>query len=438
MPDAHIKKKISFGFVTGGISLTIDALAGLAIFPLLLHFLNKELAGLWIIFISTSTFVYLGQAGLAPIVMRYTAEVKSNKFVSEIHNNFWSVVSFAYKIVAFVVIIICLSIYLFYIKTVLIENSYLSQGTICWLFLSGGFVTRLYGVKFLHIINGLGEIGLDKVLNIIISFTTILFYLIVLFFGYDLIGLGISYFITSIFYYAGANYLFNTYNKGIIKKRRGNITLVKLIPFFKQGSKILILNMVAFAISQSSIFILERIVGLRVVPLYSALLQIITMIIAVSGLYSQMMFPFIAQYWAKNDYRKVNNLYRSNIKYVTLISLSISILVFILAPLIIPLWLGKGNFLGSHIFGVMLLFGIFYIHQSAQASSVIATNSNYFLLPAIINAVSAILLSIILGLKYGIVGIALGNLLGTVIPSLYIGLWSYKFFQKKMQTQVLC
>ena len=143
-----------------------------------------------------------------------------------------------------------------------------------------------------------------------------------------------------------------------------------------------------------------------------------------------MLFPFISQSFAKNELTKVKDIFKRNIFISNGIAILLSLLLFILAPYLIPIWLGPDGYLGPDVFGSMLFLVIIYANHNAFANSIIAIGANTFVYPAILNAILSISLAILGGIKFGIIGIILGNIIGTIIPSIYVVTWSYKYMKK--------
>lgn len=423
-----IRKKVSFGFLVGSLGIIIDGLVGLAILPLLLKSLSKEIVGLWVFFVSFSSLIMLGQAGLAPVVMRLSAEIKARNFDDD---NFWSLVTNSYRFVLLFVLLICLILYFTYIMDVLKEANYFIKGTLCWIFLTIGYMSRLYGIKHFHVINGLGEVGWDKIAQIVTSLTNLLGYFIVLSLNFELQGLGLVYLLSSLMYILYSKIAFNKFASKLNRKIIWH-KIFELKELFKESGKILVLNLSAFVVMQSNVFIIERLIGLKVLPYYNGLSRIGTIIIAVSGLMSQMIYPFIAHEWANKNYSKARSLYFKSVVAAVSISFFASTLAFITAPTLVPIWLGKDGYLGSKIFGLILIFTIVYVHHVAHGNAVIATGKNTFVIPAIINAILAVPLSILGGIYYSIEGIILGNIIATIIPSIYVVQWSVRFFNESI------
>ncbi|MDB4114570.1 hypothetical protein N9572_03490 [Flavobacteriaceae bacterium] len=429
MGKSLIFKKVSFGFIAGVLSIGIDGLAGLIVLPMLLEFLTKEIAGLWLFFISFSGLIALGQAGLAPVVIRLTAELKS-KSKTILGNNFWGTTFWSYNLATFFVFIICVTLYFVYVKGVLIEQNFVYQGTLCWFFLSLSYMIRIFFIKYLHFINGFGEVGWDKIIQIFVALLNLGGFYFVLKLGFSFSALGTVYLLSGILFATLSYYIFKKFNQSYILNNKITTSKKHIFLLFGESGKILILNLTAFLVLQSNMFIIERIIGLEILPYYAGLYRITTLVLAISGMVTLMLFPFISQSFAKNELTKVKDIFKRNIFISNGIAILLSLLLFILAPYLIPIWLGPDGYLGPDVFGSMLFLVIIYANHNAFANSIIAIGANTFVYPAILNAVLSISLAILGGMKFGIIGIILGNIIGTIIPSIYVVTWSYKYMKK--------
>lgn len=415
--------------MAGVLSLAIDGLAGLIVLPMLLEFLTKEIAGLWLFFISFSALIALGQAGLAPVVTRLTAELKSNS-KTILGNNFWGTTFWSFNLATFFVCIICITLYFVYVKGVLIEQNFVYQGTLCWFFLSLSHMIRIFFIKYLHFVNGFGEVGWDKIIQIFVALLNLGGFYFVLKLGFSFNALGIVYLLSGILFAILSYYIFKKFNQSYIPTSKITTSKKHILLLFGESGKILILNLTAFLVLQSNMFIIERIIGLKILPYYAGLYRITTLVLAISGMVTLMLFPFISQSFAKNEVSKVKDIFKRNIFISNGITILLSLLLFILAPYLIPIWLGPDGYLGPDVFGSMLILVIIYANHNAFANSIIAIGANTFVYPAVLNAVLSISLAIFGGIKFGIIGIILGNIIGTIIPSIYVVSWSYKYIKK--------
>lgn len=423
-----LNKKLSFGFVFSTLSIGVEGLAGLVILPLLLGFLSEAIVGLWLFFLSFVGFISLGQAGLGPVVTKLAA---AKKITPNLHSNLWGNVTFVYLYSSLIVVIICTIIYFSYISGVLKEENFVYEGTLCWVFLSVSFIIKIFFSKNFHILNGFGEVGLDKMMLIVSALINLVGFYLVLKLGFGFVSLGMVYLSSSAVFAISSVFLVKAYTRKFIDfKFIYEINSIKKIA--SESVKILVLNLCSFIVLQSNFFIIERLFGLKVLPYYSGLYRVIGLIMAVAAVVSSLFFPFISQAENEGKLQMVRKLFYNNIILSNGLGIFLGITVFLLAPWLIPLWLGENGYLGAGVFGPMIILALIYINHTATANAIIAIGANHFVKPAILNAVLSIPLALFFGYHFGISGVILGNILATIIPSIYVVTWSLRFIKNRI------
>lgn len=424
-------RKYSFGLISGSVSLVVESLSGLVILPMLLHFMPKPEVGIWLIMTSVTGAILLLQAAFGPIVTRVSAGwTGENKREGNIDNNQFMAIIAAYRIVLMIVLSVSVLVYILYLRFVFTAAGVALQKQLVWLLITGGFLARTYSTKNYYIVNGFGEVGWDKVVQIATTIITISGYFVVLIFGMRLLGLGVIYFSAQMIglflsytvLKLKANNAF-THKKSIVDSRQ-------LMNLLRQVGEIAILNTVGYVVMNADIYLVERFFGLSIVPFYSGLTRIGFLISSVALIGLQMAYPFIAKAWNDEDFVSACRWFKSGIRTSVLIGATLSILAFIIAPVMVPVWLGTNGYLGGKIFFWMLFYNVIYINHNAHATPVIATGANNFLIPAIVNAVMSIGLAVLFAKWIGIQGIVIGNMVGTLMPSAYVIWWSNKHFYK--------
>lgn len=227
----------------------------------------KKLLVFGYFFISFTVLIRLGQAGLAPVVTRISAKLKSTYPSLEVNNSIWATVKWSYSIATLLVILICSVIYVFYIYFVLKEQNFIFQGTLCWLLLSVSFMLRIYFIKYFHLINGFGEVGWDKFIQIFIALINLIGFYFVLKLDFGFWSLGAVYLLSGIIFSFFAKTTFNRLNKGYIITKSSYTTVKEVMSMFSESGKILMLNITSFIVLQSNFFVIERLIGLEVIPI---------------------------------------------------------------------------------------------------------------------------------------------------------------------------
>jgi O-antigen/teichoic acid export membrane protein len=424
------KKKISIGVFLGGLSIAASSLSGLIIYPLLLKNLSKEVAGLWFLYTSLTIIISLGQAGLAPIVMRRAAAAITDGR-NTVLADFYALIIRSYFIVSIIVLIICILLYSLYVHWVLIESPALFvDGLVAWVFFVAGNLVNINCSKNFYIINGFGEVGWDKLSQILVTVITITGYFVALYLGFGLKGLSVIFFIASLFNALSSKVMLSIFVPRSMLSEKGVTTINHIKNMFKDGGEILVLNLVAILVINKDVFLVERFYGLSELTMFSALSRIQGIVISVSLLIPQMIFPFLSKSFVTGNYLHAMKMYLQGVLFSMAVGLLLSIIVYFLAEILIPLWLGRGNYLGNQIFFLLLLMGLLSINHSAHASAVISTGEKSFIWPAIINALLSVPFAII-GINYfGIEGMIIGNLLATLIPSIYVVNYSIRYFRR--------
>lgn len=420
-------KKISFGFVISILSVGIQGLAGLAIIPILLKFLSEGIVGLWILFTSFTNLILLGQAGLSTVVTRYSAIIKSKSITNY---EFWGISRTLYLMAVLFVFIICFVTYFIFISPTLREEDFVFEGTVCWIFFSASFLIQVYSSKYIHIINGFGEVGWDKLIRLITALLNLFGFFAALEIGLSFKFLGVVFFVTSLVGAFSSYFLYNKFDTGLIKRVKSKVQLQNITVYLKESFKILVLNVTSYLILQANFIIIKHFSGLEILPYYGGLFRVTSLIMAITGIVTTIFFPFITQTYTNGEIGRLKGLIKVNVVLCGSVSVVLSFILLLVGDWLVPVWLGEGGYLGNTVFGIMLIMTIIYSVVTAFAQTIIAIGANTFVEVAIIQGFLSVSLSYFIGSYYGLTGILIGNLVGTIIPGVYIVFWSVIYLKK--------
>ena len=219
MTISEVFRKIKLGFLLSFVGVIVQGLVGVILIPLLLNYLSESRVAIWVLFMSFTNFIFIGQAGLSMESINRVNKIISQKNQS----NFWSVNSTSYNIVKFTIIIILSFLFPFYVEDILIEKDYLFFGTIMWFILLISHVLNLSALRYIHLLNAIKEVGWDKGVKIVIVIFQIVGYYLILINNYGLVAIVTVYMISSLINYFLAKKLFHKKNLNFVQTEHINI-----------------------------------------------------------------------------------------------------------------------------------------------------------------------------------------------------------------------
>ncbi|MFZ3059448.1 MAG: flippase [Candidatus Methanoperedens sp.] len=151
------------------------------------------------------------------------------------------------------------------------------------------------------------------------------------------------------------------------------------------------------------------------------------------------ILPAASEMKAAGNENSLRELYMRSSKYLSLVSIPLLFFAFFLAPGIIRVWLGEGYELSVVTLQVLLLG--YFANIMTSSGSQIATGlgkPDYVMKSSIIATVLNLILSVLLIIKIGYLGAALGTSIAMIIASIYfilvlhkhMGIANAVFFQK--------
>jgi O-antigen/teichoic acid export membrane protein len=425
-------KNISFGMLLGIISLVAEALSQLLITSKLLKSFTPAEVGFWFLVTNFIVLIQIGQGGLSPVGVRRLSQALPKGFAawqSETHS-----LGKAYLYACSMLTILVVAIG-FYVSSVAAKSGILEWQTL-WLFFSLGLLCRTYALRWVNAINSTGMVGIDKIVLIAGIFLNVCGYWTVSSLRLSITYLGVVYGAVGVLYMLSIYAVYRRY--GIARanlpifspegsdRQQASHEPLTIGQYAQQSSSFLILNISGFFVLNLDVLMVGTLFGTSVVPYFSILVKLGFLVLAVSTLFQQMAFPFVSRAWGNKDFVTVRALYFRGLALSMGAATLGSLILLMSAPTLIPLWLGHNSYLGTTIFGSQLLFVIVSVHTISQATPVLATGTRQFTDLAILSSILAVVCSWVFAKTFGLVGIPLGNAVGTIIPSVLHGLRSYR------------
>ncbi len=431
------RRQIVFGVGAGVISTGVDGLVGLSNIHFFFKYLPETVVGFWLVSVTIGGFLMLAQSAITPVIARFTAQQTTD--FKNLTGRYAGIRWLTHQLIL-VLVLVGLLAYLAYLRPVGREQHFALTAAASWFSYCLGLICALDASSRFAVLNGLGEVGWDKVTRIGTSTIGGLLTWISLRVGFGLLGLGLTFLLQSLVTLVLSEYLLR--RQGGRDPGAKNQPSAAWIHWFKRGKtvkeigikvdpthrrqllvetgKLLGLALISYTVLNFGTLVIERRFGPEAVSKFAPLLRIGTLLAAVASLIPQMLYPFIARAWADGHYHSHRRLFLGGLSLAAGTYLVGSLIVWFSAPVLVPLWLGPGRYLGPKILGLILLNYGLQVANVAISSPVLASVGDALLGPSVLT------LGLVLPLVWffsgwlGMTGAPLGMLVATAIPSIWL------------------
>ena len=435
------RRKIMFGVGAGLISTAVDGLAGLVNIHFLRLYLPESESGYWFLALTTGGFLMLAQNALTPAVARFTAQQSGGRgtliggLASVRRITRWlTLLLLATSVMAFV-------IYLWPVARA--ANLGMGAGA-SWIAYAFGSVGALVASARFATLNGLGEVGWDKFARIVISSLGVLLTWLSLRFGLGLPGLGISFLIQSCIMLGFAEFLLvgQGGQKTSMATGSGGTCRRSLPTMIGRGeaattdpyggeivvetAKLFGLALIGYLVMNIGVFVIEKRFGPDIISKYSPLVRVGMLLATVASLIPQTIYPYVARAWATQNYRTHRHLFLGGVGLSIAVYVIGALAVWILAPILMPLWLGSHGYLGPDLLGLVLLMYGLLVSNAAFSTPVLASVGNAFVAPSLLNLILVMMLIWPFSSRWGLVGVPAAMIAGSILPAMWVAYRSCK------------
>ena len=158
-------------------------------------------------------------------------------------------------------------------------------------------------------------------------------------------------------------------------------------------------------------FFIAGMQGAREIPAYRAAYSIFINFQMLAVAFGAISGVFIAQLWKAGEVARVQRLVVKNLRLGLSIMIAGGACVLGLGQHLFNLWIGHGNYIGPRIAGTFFVLLVLDTQATIIATSSRATEDEAFVICTGAAAVLNVILTLILGARYGLFGIALATLL---------------------------
>lgn len=418
--DDSFNKKIIHGIVSGGGLTAITTFVSVVQLRLILDFLPKELAGMWLLFLSVGAYIAFFDFGISPTLSREVgfllgrkdsaSESVHDQQVADLLATCWRMFSVLAGF-SFVFGLVLMGVYLWYQPL----SEYQADISWSWLiFLLGASINILGGAVFAALY-GMGDIATERIIrSVTLLFGLGLSYLS-LYFGYGIIGLAVSWVIQNLLARLIALWFLYA-NHPWIRNVHGRASKVLFLKIVAPSVKWAVMGFGAILILQTDNIIIATMLGTVSIPQYEAVAKIAIALMTLSLLLVNSSTPFLSRAYAAGQHELVINLLFKNVR-ISMFAMAVLVpFMAIFGSDIVEIWL-VWNFIGHPVLWTMLVMVFLEVHHVALASATMATGRIAFMWIALVAGALNVLISLILVRYVGIWGVALGTMIAQMLTN---------------------
>ena len=421
-----VTKRIAFGAAASWFSRGMTILMGLLLMPVLFRHLPKEELGVWLLLGQTWSVMGVLDLGISFTLTRRIALAKGKSggdpsvpLNEETRRDIADLVESGRRIYHW----LALSVFLissvsgfFYLRHLHLTTMSPSVAWMAWLILclSQGF--GVWAQIWNCLLNGVGYIGWDAVLGSFISALTLATQITALFLGGGLIALATVAACGAL----AQRYLllgFARNRRPELFKIRGRWNAAAVRSMISPSLRAWLTSLGAVIVLNTDQFFIVQLKGAADLPVYRAAYLILLNLNMLSVTVAGASAVFISHMWQAGELEQVKWLVMRNLRFGLSIMVSGGACVLALGPRLFDFWLRPGHFVGYPILVVFFILLTLEAHCFIVATSSRATEDEAFAPWALAAAALKVLFSWLLGVRYGLLGIALGTLLAELLTN---------------------
>src|SRR6266702_689890 len=384
------------------------------------RFLPKELAGVWILFLTVGAYVAFFDLGISPTLGREIAFARGNREIDEAtrQNRIADILAscgYLYRWIAAAAAILSIGCGALYILHVF-DAPKGQVVAVAWTIFSVGAAFNLLGSTAFAGLFGFGDIAVEKLLRSACLWFGLILSSISLYAGFGIMGPAIGWALQGL--------LARMIARRVLQKRylgpeypAGVVRTDVLRQIAGPSLKLATIQLGAILILQSANPLIAIVIGASAIPLYEPISRMSAATMTLALLVVSASSPFISSAFAAKDLLTVKKMLFRNLRYGMAITVVACTVLGISCSKIVEAWLGKGFFAGSAVAWVLLIMVSLEVHHVIFDTVMMASGQIVFVKPALIAATINLILAVILAGKFGLLGVALAVMIAQLLTN---------------------
>jgi O-antigen/teichoic acid export membrane protein len=427
------KKNYFFTLFTGFGGMVFSTIMTLVTVPISLNYWKTERYGIWVLL--TSALIYLGMTNLglnssASLLMAKNPNIQDK--IKILKRSFkLLLISIAIMFIAFIVLNLITKEWINLIGK--IPENLKSETFLACVVLFISYLLSLPFSLLSTVYNGFQKLYIENIFNVVLSLVNFLVLIFIILIKGSLISYAIVWG-TSLVMFNLTKFLFFYYfiykkipvEESIVTGSNGIETEYRTI--FITGIRFFFIGIAAMVVWNSDVFIISNFISIKSVASYFVTIKLFTIFFVVIYQINGSIMPVLAKECGNNNWSWINSIYSNLLAFISIIGGGCWVAGILFFRDFVTLWAGSENYVG--LLTVIAFGGYAYLLSMVNLNSGVIYALNYSKGAPYVawgEAILKIVISIVVIKYFGIVGVAVGSLLGSLCaPTWVLPIWIKK------------
>lgn len=411
--------KILRGVLSGAALTAVTAIVGVFNLRLVVHALDENIAGIWIVLLTLGNYLVFFDIGFGPTLSREIAFSDGKANLDEVRHREKSNLVATTRNTIFGISIVLLLIggplgwYLLSRSTVTIPSSELLQ---TWIIFIGGGLLAMNGSVAHSTLYGLGHVALERSIRVVSQLTWLLLTYVFLSHGLGLRGAALAWILQSLLARTAAFVILHR-EEPWIRLSGGKFQRELFRKMLSPSLKWAATTLGALLILQSGNLIVAAKVGLSSVAEYEALSKISMAVMTLGLLIATSSSPFLSRAHASHDRELFNSIFFRNLKLGASITVACVLFALFFGESMIEVWLGPGHFAGFGPLVFLMIMTTLEVHHVIFATAAMASGFVPFAPWAIGAGILNVGIGLVLAGPFGLLGMAIATCTAQILTN---------------------
>ncbi len=421
-----INRRIAFAAAAVWLNRIIVVALRLVLIPVLFHYRPKEEVGVWMLLGQTWALLGILDLGLSATMTRRIALAKGKSgsdpdgpLNEETRLEIADLIASGRRICVFLAMgafVICGGFGFLYLRQLHVASISLSTMCLAWGIICLSCSLGVWSEVWIWLMQGLGYIGWQFAIASVLDVLTIVLQIIAVCMGGGLVALAVMMAIGPVLLRFLLLRFARKWRPELFAIRgKWNAVLVRglVSPSLRAWTT----SLGIFVVMYADPYLIAQLNGASQIPAYRAAWLILYNLNALSVAAALASAVFVSHLWQAGLLEEMRRVVMRNLRLGLSIVACGGACVLMLGPRLFNLWLGPGNFSGYPILAIFFVMFFFETQATILSTCSRATEDEVFAPWSIAAGALKIVLSLALGLRFGLMGIALGTLLALALTN---------------------